>query len=1097
MSGFKAGRQRLLHSLKDDSGVAALLIAAAITIIAFTALTIFFSRLAGDRELARVQNAVGGQGRLTQAVFTAFLQSYSGGTYTLPCPDMTAAGSTQPTGNAGTCNATGSTAGILPWKALGLPRESAIDAYGNYYTYIVSRQALNLCDTAGSEITGSLVANTDLMLSESTGTRALSFVIIGHGQNRLGARSAGTNANTDAAASGSHEESNAAAAPTTVYADSYSLNVFDDEVFAPTAYDTTKICKSLTPGGGLNAAITENFDGGGSGRNASGTGGTPDATKFSGSTATVDADQRANSSRGNFVANFGTGGAILATNPATQIFDPRIRRLYVSAKWTPAPISAATDAGMSLATRATAGDRGAADDFAAGNGVTFRFFCGTGDSGCATAAGASLGATNYISIRENAAERASSFTNSSGYTLTAGKTYIIEAYDDGLDTWARITQEDAPTNTAYVSYRFGAATDTGGSQQLLLINHAAQSYIDDFTAGVAMLALSLDGTGYAASAANTNNLTDGGDLTLETWLNPRKLPNSGQEATIVSKWDGTANSAFKLFLADDGFLYFNLVETGGTVGTAVSTGIKPTLNAWTHVAVSYDHAASARLAFYQNGARARTSTIGTGAGTNDDTSLQFAVGALATGGSAFTGEISDVRLWKTVRTYSQIVANYEQRLPLTGSDNTLVVNWKLDFESGGLAATNALRSPAEGSDSAVFGVGNTARYAPTLARYFRPFSTQVCPGHEVGAYRCSFTTAGTVQLGVSPTYTVPTTLGAVYAKVWGGGGGGYNDSTNRHPAGSGGFSEGRIQRIGNSPLAGQLVDVIIGEGGGGSSTSTLGGSGGDASVIMSAGGVASLAAGGGGGASHSATLSATSTPQTLSQVLSNALAALIPVQALRDTAVGIIVAAMPSTGAGGDGAPGGGATVPVIARADDSSNSCGGRSGNFTFTPPTPTPPTTNRCNAGGADPDTSGNGGNASGGGVAKGGVGYIGTTGQVGAGGGGGGVTVNGSGLINGGGGEAGGYATSINTVAGDFDPQLSSGFGGGGGAGYYDNGDDGTVANPLLRIRGASGAAGTTANAGGNTDLYYPGTAGRGGATTGALPVTGSAGAVILFW
>ena len=74
--------------IKDDSGVAALVLAAVIAVIAFTALTIFLGKFLGGRELARLQSSSSSEGRFVSTVYTAFLRG--GSPYTLPCPDSAA-----------------------------------------------------------------------------------------------------------------------------------------------------------------------------------------------------------------------------------------------------------------------------------------------------------------------------------------------------------------------------------------------------------------------------------------------------------------------------------------------------------------------------------------------------------------------------------------------------------------------------------------------------------------------------------------------------------------------------------------------------------------------------------------------------------------------------------------------------------------------------------------------------------------------------------------------------------------------------------------------------------------------------------------------
>lgn len=1031
MSRFKTGRQRLRDSVRDDSGVAVLIIAAVIAVVAFTALAIFLGKLIGNRELLRVQSGVSGEGRLVQAVYTAYFKS-GPTSFSLPCPDTNAT----PTGTAGTCNSSGTTTGVLPWVTLGLGKSDVVDPYGNYYTYIVSAQALTLCETVGSaayasvtaEATGSLVANTDLTLETPSGSRAVAFAVIGHGPNGLGGKSSTTNSVVGTPTSGSHEAANAASTPSTIYADNYSSGTFDDEVAAPAASDLEKVCKTLTPGGQLNATLSDNFDSG-TDRAA----GTPSSSKFATgtTTATVAADQRSGSSQGNYVARFAAGSAspgVLATNTSYN-FDPRVRRVYMSARWIPDPlVTSATDFGMSFATRATAADRTAAvsgvsdnDDFttSTGLGVTFRFHCGTDDSFCGAVAGGTnigsgSGVANYVSIRTGGA----SLAHSSGtFNLIRGEAYIIEAFDDGSNVWARITQEDDITNTASVITTTTA--DLSGSQQLEFINHNGLSYLDDVTFGMPMLAMETNGTaGYASVAAPANTASSNTALTVEAWIRPRKLPVDADLSdgipvvgSIVSKWSRSAsatNNAYRLYIDTTGLINFDLSGPTSTPATTTFiSGIKPDLNEWTHIAVVYDSAGTVK--FYQNGALA-SSTTTTVTSANDTGARAFVVGADddATSRNGFYGSISDVRVWQEARSAANILANYEKRLAYSGTVSNLVVNWKLDLGTAVAFSTPpaAANTPSTSGSSGAF--TGTAAYAPTLALYFRPFAktingvTGVCPSYYVGPYQCDFRTSS--ASGLASTLTIPSDLYEIYAKVWGAGGGAYDVGTNERGGGAGGFSSGTIRTIGGVAISGATLDVLVGGYGAGSISTNNGAGGGGGSGIFSIADVAGLAAGGGGGASYS-TAGTCSTATGTSQC-----------------------------GLGGAG--GGPSSSYPATQGPDQSRGCGGRGGNTT---PAVNNPTSANCTSGGADGSGqlggTGGGSNAGGGPSTgslpfmTGGSGYnAGSASRVGGGGGGGGGT----------GGEAGGYDAGAN----------AAGYGGGGGAGA----SDGAAAN----VSGAAGSA-----------------------------------------
>ena len=85
--------------IKDDSGVAALVLAAVIAVVAFTALTIFLNRFIGGRELAKMQSGASAQSRVLPAIFAFYLADTANPSpppatlaapHRLPCPDTAA-----------------------------------------------------------------------------------------------------------------------------------------------------------------------------------------------------------------------------------------------------------------------------------------------------------------------------------------------------------------------------------------------------------------------------------------------------------------------------------------------------------------------------------------------------------------------------------------------------------------------------------------------------------------------------------------------------------------------------------------------------------------------------------------------------------------------------------------------------------------------------------------------------------------------------------------------------------------------------------------------------------------------------------------------
>ena len=1076
---IEQSRKRLLSWfkpawIKNDDGVAALLVAAAIAVIAFTALSIFLNKIIGNRELARIQSGAGAQARVLPAIFTYYLGDVVGppaasAPHALPCPDTKAT----PDGkHTGTCTGTGNYVGVIPWVDLGLSRSEVIDAYGNFYTYVVSGPANGVCEsitksyatTGGGtqEFTGRLTtpALEARLTSQASGEgRLVPFAIIGHGLNGTGALTAGGHITSTPDRAG--EQANAASTgnaspPTAIFTgpadtDTTSTTYFDDQVLAPATSDVQKVCAQLTPGGQINAALSDGFDS--TGTTTKNFGALDPTTPANGVTLGTSAD-----GRNKYAALAATGAATtyLATDASNFNFAPRVRPVYISAQWT---ASAST---ISIATRATANDLNpGTDDFSlnGSNGITFRF----------SSAGISIkndGVTLSTTVH-------STSSTSPAFTVTAGQTYTLEVYDNGTELWSRISSTTDPTNysTTYATAdatAHGTTGDTGGEQRAFLINGAAASQIDNVAIGFPMLSLETNGTDSYATA--TGNGTATRRLTLEAWVKPRAFPTgtgSHVNGSIIAKWNtasaATANS-FRLRVNSGGNIYFDAATEAGS-GKAVESFKGPSLavNTWSHIAVTYtfhddvdDTKDTETVSFFKDGDQVSGAVSNpTGpAGINITGAPNFYVGADLNSAAIedeFTGDISDVRVWKEARTPRQIRDNFQARLTADGTDTALddlIVNWRLDSESGGLdtAAATAANTPSNKGNA---GTITAANYVPSLAKYFRPLSTSFCPsGTIAGAYECDFRTSAQSTSGTTRTLTVPGSLLSLYAKVWGAGGGGYN-ATNTSVGGGGGYSGGVVSAINGTSISNTQLSVFVGGAGTTSTTANFGGGGGGASGVLlyhATNVIPGLIAGGGGGASYSAGLAVTA-------------AGLGQIQTIIDALLAILNGGNPFTfSQGGTGGGGGGASA-VAVRAFDSKGTCGGLNGTAGAFGTNPT--TATYCAAGGNAPSGT---------------------------------PPITGGGSASGG--SPGGYNTyTLNDLVG-FTQYVGGGFGGGGGAGFADSAG---IANAVGTAAASTGVStGTAANA---TDYYYspptfvtPYTPGRGGVTSGNAA---SDGAVILIW
>lgn len=787
--------RRTIVYLADDTGAAGLMMAMLIMIVSFSALSAFLSKYTGPaRDLARLQ-AVSRQSNILKASLMVHFNKNG----EVPCPDA------DQDGDEDACTGGATSSGTLPWRTLGISRDDAVDAYGTYYTYVVADSEKEFCVSvpndydagADPEFTGEALPLDDLEVIATTAGatgRNVPFAVISHGRNRLGGISSSGSAYGDP--SSTSEIANAAANPTTIYTGPYDADTdsyFDDTVWSPVTSDLAKSCEQKTPGGGLNTDFSEDF---------AGADGDVDQTKFETVTSGTEVQQEG-------------GQAVFAdattymTTVASNILNSSEGPLYISADWT--PDAAATNAGFSIVTRAEATPSGGVFD----PGITFRFFDGTGASG-----------SNTISIMNDGAQVAGFTSTDSTFTMTFGKTYLLELYDNGAEVWMQITQKDLVSNRAY-AHAAGVTGDTTGTRIALVNGAASESRLDDLVIGRPMLAMDTLGTGYAETSGNQNGTTTG-SITLEAWLKPRSLPSGVNTATLISQWDVTQlnRSAFRLYMSSGGSLSLSLGD--GTVTTDTeSLGVSLGTDEWTHIAVSYDDETTyGAIAVYINGALVNTITGTLSSQILSGNAIRtaqehFIVGANLTGTSGqniFDGQVSDVRVWDDVRTATEITEWYDHRLPIDDTDpalDNLVVNWRFDIESGGFSATQVEDRPAALGDDGDF--VNGAVWVGALLNTHRATATDVCNGFRVGAFRCDFRD---VVSGLSVSGADLEGIATFYAKAWGGGGGAdtAGGASPPYDGGGGGYAGGLFINTG------QDLTITVGTGG---ASGTSGVNGGD------------------------------------------------------------------------------------------------------------------------------------------------------------------------------------------------------------------------------------------------------------------------------
>ncbi|GAB5521639.1 MAG: hypothetical protein RhofKO_38900 [Rhodothermales bacterium] len=219
-------------------------------------------------------------------------------------------------------------------------------------------------------------------------------------------------------------------------------------------------------------------------------------------------------------------------------------------------------------------------------------------------------------------------------------------------------------------------------------------------------ALLLDGTDDYVSVPYASALNPIGAFTVEAWVNITKSGN----ATLLSTHPTAGREAggMAVNLLNDGRVELDVEGQGAaTVSTALAR------NAWHHVAVAFDPAASPTTRVYLDG-----SEVGTGTnGTPSDLGNPLLIGARTTGDLNFGGQVDEFRFWSTARTPAQISSM--RGAQLAGNEVGLVAYYRF----------NVLRNlgvGSDGTDDLTDHTGNERHgdtvNGPTLAESTAPFT---------------------------------------------------------------------------------------------------------------------------------------------------------------------------------------------------------------------------------------------------------------------------------------------------------------------------------------------------------------------------------------
>src|SRR4051812_1612418 len=192
-------------------------------------------------------------------------------------------------------------------------------------------------------------------------------------------------------------------------------------------------------------------------------------------------------------------------------------------------------------------------------------------------------------------------------------------------------------------------------------------------------ALSFDGIDDHVVVASNSSLTLSSSLSFEAWV----FPQEARCNTIISRGDGGGNSDYIFQVGYDGLGNCNARTIGFWAAGAwdASSSTVP-LNAWTHVAVTYD---GTNKKFYINGVLDRT-VARPGTVYQSESPLYIGRQGSACNCNLFKGQMDELRIWNTVRTGSEISQTISASL--TGTETGLAAYYHFN-EGSGLVTADA------------------------------------------------------------------------------------------------------------------------------------------------------------------------------------------------------------------------------------------------------------------------------------------------------------------------------------------------------------------------------------------------------------------------
>jgi uncharacterized protein (TIGR03437 family) len=269
-----------------------------------------------------------------------------------------------------------------------------------------------------------------------------------------------------------------------------------------------------------------------------------------------------------------------------------------------------------------------------------------GGGSVVTLADNSAALTTPASVTVVAGATTGSFTATAG-SVTADQPVTMTASLNGSNATSALTVVAAPVSTGLVAaYSFNEGTgttvaDASGNGNTGTITNATWS-----TAGKFGNALKFNGSNSWVTIKDSASLDLTKGMTLEGWINPTALGTAWRTLLLKEQPSGLVYSLYANTDTSQPSGHVYITTEYNTRGTAVAP-----LNAWTHLATTYD---GATLRMYVNGVLASNKAV-TG-------SIKASTGVLRIGGNSiwgeyFTGLIDEVRIYNRALAASEILSD--------------------------------------------------------------------------------------------------------------------------------------------------------------------------------------------------------------------------------------------------------------------------------------------------------------------------------------------------------------------------------------------------------------------------------------------------------